>query len=235
MKIAICDDEPNMLYELEKRIYAFFEEKHIEADIALFTSGKALMESGSRPDVLFLDIQMEAPNGYETAVLLRQSGYDGILIFITVLQDYVFDSFAVQAFDYLLKPIQESSFLHTMQRLVKSVQSNRQSHLLIQKGNKWSIIRFCDIVYCEVINRKVYLYLKDGAVIDYYEQIDTLEKKLDRRFFRCHRSYLVNLQYLKSYKPCIASLITGQTIPVSRLRNDAFAAAVLRHMKEGGR
>jgi len=90
-------------------------------------------------------------------------------------------------------------------------------------------------VYCEVINRKVYLYLKDGAVIDYYEQIDTLEKKLDRRFFRCHRSYLVNLQYLKSYKPCIASLITGQTIPVSRLRNDAFAAAVLRHMKEGGR
>lgn len=213
LHIAICDDEAYMLDELEQRIYAFFEEKHIEADIARFSSGKALLESGSRPDILFLDIGMEAPNGYETAVALRKNGYDGILIFITVLQEYVFDSFAVQAFDYLLKPVRQDAFVRTMQRLVKTIRSNSQSHLLVQKGNEWSIIRFGDIAYCEVINRKVYLYLGDGSVMDYYERIGALEKKLDGRFFRCHRSCLVNLQYLRNYKPGLAYLTTGRTSP----------------------
>lgn len=56
-----------------------------------------------------------------------------------------------------------------------------------------------DIIYCEIINRKIFLHLSQKEAIDCYDKIENLEKKLDGRFFKCHRSYLVNLKYLKSY------------------------------------
>ena len=69
-----------------------------------------------------------------------------------------------------------------------SIRSHKGKQLLIQKGTEWSIVPFDDIVYCEIINRKVYLHLKDELVLDYYDKIETLERKLDERFFKCHRS-----------------------------------------------
>jgi DNA-binding LytR/AlgR family response regulator len=69
-------------------------------------------------------------------------------------------------------------------------------------------------------------------VINYYEKLEVLETKLDSRFFRCHRSYLVNLQYLQSCRLGFAALSTGEEIPVSRLRREQLSAAVLQYMKQ---
>ena len=62
--------------------------------------------------------------------------------------------FEVQAFDYLVKPLQEDNFSRTMSRLLLSIRSHKGKQLLIQKGTEWSIVPFDDIVYCEIINRK---------------------------------------------------------------------------------
>ena len=80
--------------------------------------------------------------------------------------------------------------------------------------------------------RIIYLHLKDTTTLDYYDKIENLERKLDNRFFKCHRSYLINLQYLKSYKTGQAYLVNGETIPVSRLRGEEFSQIVLQYMKE---
>ncbi len=68
-------------------------------------------------------------------------------------------------------------------------------------------------------------------VVDYYERIENLETKLDDRFFRCHRSYLIDLKHLKGYKNGIAYMDNGREIPVSRLRSREFSGVVLRYMK----
>lgn len=232
ISICICDDETYMLEILTEKVTAFFKKENIEVTVFPFQNGKALLDSNKKIDIAFLDIQMSGPDGFSTAKKLRNRGFNGILIFVTVLQDYVFHAFEVQAFDYLLKPLQEENFNHTMNRLLLSIRSNKNEQLLIQKGTEWNIIPFDDILYCEIINRKVYLHLKDTATLDYYDKIENLERKLDKRFFKCHRSYLINLQYLKSYKAGQAYLINGETIPVSRLRGDEFSQVILQYMKE---
>ena len=147
----------------------------------------------------------------------------------------VFQSFEVQPFDYLVKPVQEEHFEKTMERLFLSMQdrlSSEKANLLVQKGCESNIIFFQDIICCEIIDRKVYLYLVSGEVIDYYDRIENLEKKMDGRFFRCHRSYLINLNHLKSYRNNTAFMADGKEIPVSRLRSKEFSKVILQYMRE---
>lgn len=232
IQIAICDDEPYMIDLLSENISTFFHKEKIEINISCFLSGIDLLVSNKTFHIIFLDVQMDKPDGFETAKRLRTNGFDGFLIFVTVMQELVFNAFEVQAFDYLVKPLHEEHFNQTMQRLLTSIQDQNQKCLLIQKRNDWDIILFDHIVYCEIINRKIYIHLKNKSIIDYYDKIEDLEKKLDNRFFKCHRSYLINLKYVKNYKSCVAHLTNGDTIPVSRLRKDDFLAAMLHYMKQ---
>ena len=143
----------------------------------------------------------------------------------------VFQSFEVQAYDYLVKPVELKQFEKTMERLFSSMQNAGEDSLLVQKGYECRIIRKDDIVFCESIDRKIYLNLVSDEVVDYYERIENLEMKLDSRFFRCHRSYLINLKHLKGYKNGIAFMDNGREIPVSRLRGKEFSRVVLQYMK----
>ena len=106
-----------------------------------------------------------------------------------------------------------------MERLFASMQNANEANLLVQKGYESNIISFDDIIFCEIIDRKIYLHLKLGEVIDYYDKIENLETKLDGRFFKCHRSYLINKNFIKSFKSedYKLEMITGELIPVSDL------------------
>lgn len=232
INIAICDDEKYISDKVKKLALDFFYRKNVEIKISQFGSGEELLRYNKSIDILFLDIQMDGIDGMETARKLRSQNYKSYLIFITVLKEMVFQAFEVQAYDYLVKPIEEEYFDKKMERLFASMQNANEANLLIQKGYESNIISFDDIIFCEIIDRKIYLHLKSGEVIDYYDRIENLETKLDGRFFKCHRSYLINLSYLKSYKNGMAYMINDQTIPVSRLRSKEFSSVVLKYMKK---
>lgn len=232
INIAICDDEIFMLDELSEMVSNFFKSENMEVTIIKFSNGSSLLQYNKHLDIIFLDIQMNELNGMETAKKLRNQNYKGFLIFVTVMEELVFHSFEVRAFDYLIKPIDTNRFTQTIKRLLSDMQNCSDTSLLVRKGNECNIIPFDDIIYCEIINRKIFLHLSQQEVIDYYDRIENLEKKLDGRFFKCHRSYLVNLKYLKSYKKGTAYLNNGETIPVSRLRGENFSNVILQYMKE---
>lgn len=231
IRIAVCDDEKEMSDKLSALASGFFREKNMETVLVRFSCGEDLLRYDVPVDILFLDIQMKGMDGMETARKLRKRGFKGFLVFITVLKEMVFASFEVQAYDYLVKPVKERQFKKTMERLFASMQNAREANLLVQKGYESRILSQDEIVFCEIIDRKVYLHLASLEVIDYYERIDRLEKKLDGRFFRCHRSYLINLKYLKSYKNGTAYMEGGKEIPVSRLRSKEFSGVILQYMK----
>lgn len=230
--IAICDDEKYMSDKIRKMVFHFFHGKNIEVAITQFSCGEELLKYDKKIDILFLDIQMKNIDGMETARKLRKRKFKGFLIFITILKEMVFRSFEVQAYDYLVKPIEKKDFEKTMERLLISIQSASKENLLVQKGYESRIVSLEDIVFCEIIDRKVYIHLASLEVIDFYDRIEHLQTKLDNRFFRCHRSFLINLQYLKSYKNKTAYMERGREIPVSRLRSKEFSNVILQYMKE---
>lgn len=263
IRIAVCDDEQYMSDKISAMVSDFFqkinhleqpeynrlewdrqEENHFECryeigahseiEMTQFSSGEALLGSEQNFDILFLDIQMKDMDGMETARRLRDRGFRGYLIFMTILKEMVYQSFEVQAYDYLVKPIGEKHFERTMKRLLVSMQNGEDRKLLVQKGYDSSVISFDEIVYCEIIGRKIYLHLTSLEVIDFYDRIENLEKKLDGRFYRCHRSYLINMKYLRGCKNGFAKMKGGLEVPVSRLRSKEFSEVILQYMSSLG-
>ena len=176
---------------------------------------------------------MPEQDGLALAKKIRENESQGIIIFITALAECVYDAFEVETFDYICKPVDEARLQRTLGRAFKKLRETENRSLFIQTMNWCKSIKLDDIYFCEVINRKIYLHTKN-EVIEYYCKIEDVEKQLDDRFVRCHRSYLVNLDYLLEYANGQISLENGEHVPISRLRHQDFMDAMMRYMKRKG-
>ncbi len=232
INIAVCDDEKYFLEELSEKITKFFNCKSIEITLKKFASGESLITFTDDFDIIFLDIKMKNTDGFQAARELRSRGFSGYIVFVTSLREAVYDSFEFNAFDYLVKPLSDRNFNKTMNRLYGTLQ-NSARQILIKRKSDWSIVRLSEILYCEVINRKVYIHLKNSSVIDFYGKLEELAEKLDNSFFRCHRSYIVNLAHCKSINSGLVVIDNDEKIPVSRLRSEKLLQSLAGYIGGG--
>lgn len=231
IKTAICDDEKFFVDELFTQIKDFFLKNRVDFQVTEYMSGKELAVHACDYDLIFLDVQMNEQDGFKTAEMLRSSGFSGCLIFVTIMKDDVYKAFEYEAFDYLVKPLSKASFVHTMNRFLKTLQ-NSKKQLIITRKNEQKIINLSDILYCEVINRKINLHLSDGNIIEYYGKLSELEQKLGGGFFKSHRSYLANLKYISGYNSNEITCENGEKIPLSRGRKDDLMSALISDISD---
>ena len=199
MQIAICDDEVSMVQILEEKIKKLLPDAVIEK----YLSGDELIASGSKPDILFLDIQMPGMDGMETAKMLRQDNEDMILIFVTAAEEYVFQAFDVGAFHYLVKPFSDEKLKEVVTKAVHNIKrSSRlekdEKYIMVQTAGSHIKIFLRDIVYAEVYNRKVIIHTR-STDIEYYGKLQELSDMAGTDFFRTHRAYLVHFKYVEKY------------------------------------
>lgn len=205
MRIAICDDEKEIRELIGSRVKKICP----RADVAYYETGKELLEARRQPDILFLDIQMPEQNGMETARELRKKNKRVILIFVTALEEYVFQAFDVGAFHYLLKPFSKKRFTDVFQNAMRQYnemartfsaadRGRDENSILIKRGGTSTKVVVKNIIYAEVFNRKILLHTIDGE-IEYYGKLSVLEEQLGEDFFRTHRAYLVHLKYVVKY------------------------------------
>ena len=229
---AICDDEKFFVEELHTQIKDFFLEKRIEFRITKYFSGKELIKHSRNFDLIFLDVKMSEQDGFKTAEILRKNGFSGHIVFVTIMKDDVYKAFEYEAFDYLVKPLSKTAFYRTMERFLRTLQ-NCSKQLIVTRKNSQSIINLSNVLYCEVINRKINLHIADGNIVEYYGKISELEKKLGGDFFRSHRSYLVNLKHISACNPTEITLANGEKIPISRSRKGALMSALISDIDNG--
>lgn len=84
-----------------------------------------------------------------------------------------------------------------MDKIIKSLQQRETKSIVVQRGTSCNVILLVEIVYFEVQGRKIYIYQSNGKITYYYDKLDDLEQRIDGCFFRCHRSYLVNIEYVR--------------------------------------
>jgi len=235
IKIAVCDDEVSAVQDLSDKIKLYMDLKGLEYTLAKFFSGKSLLSDISARnvyfDAVFLDIKMNHLNGINTAKEIRKTNNSTNIIFVTALKEYVFDAFDVNATNYLVKPIEIQRLHRTLERMVTSVSSMADYFLTIHKNGDVHKIPLANIMYCEVVNHRVLVYERNNTH-EYGSKIENLEKELTNAFFRCHRSYIVNLEYVYSYSNGFAYLSSNEKIPIATRRQPAFMKALLHYQRK---
>ncbi|MBD5156507.1 MAG: response regulator transcription factor [Butyrivibrio sp.] len=232
MRIAICDDEKEIRTLLSEKIRALYP----GAELFLYKSGAELLLSNIRHDILLLDIQMPGKNGMETATELRRDDKKTVIIFVTALEDYVFQAFDVNAFHYLVKPFDDAKLARVLANAVSQAASAKTEEkipdLMITAGGKHITVNPGEIIYAEVFDRKIILHTA-GENIEFYGKMKELEKKLGDNFYRPHRAYLVNFDYIRKYDASTIYFENGQALMAKQNYQD-FVKSYLRHNRRKG-
>ncbi len=230
LQIAVCDGDEIMGEKL-KQLIELRLQKEGDYRVLAFSTGRRLLESGIHFDIYFLDIDLKDINGIDMARRLRQ-GSEAVIVFVTALKEYIFDAFDVQAFQYLLKPIDEQKFFQVLDKAVAECKIVKQSEpLVIRVKGVYQNVPKENILYAENDARKIILHLR-GEQIAYYSKMSELEGLLGRQFFRCHRGYLVNLGAVKSYDTGSIQIKNGETILMAKQKYGDFVTAYMEYLRK---
>ncbi len=247
MNIAVCDDEENIRIYIKKLI----EMQSVSCRIMEFASGGELLrfwkqKGREQIDILFLDISMEGTDGMETAEQIRrwkeekdETLWGGLplLIFVTGYPEYMAKAFAVNAFQYLVKPVKEREFEKVFAQAVreychlKTKKSAEPREILVRNKNVTRNVPAEDIYYIESCNRKILVYMQDEK-IECYGKIGELEEALKEDFFRIHKGYLVNMKYVERYSRTEVRMINDSRLPISKYKYQDFIKAYLEYISE---
>ncbi len=146
----------------------------------------------------------------------------------------MFDAYDVEAFQYLLKPIEDKKLKSVLQKAVLKTQERSQAFIIVSRDRQMKKLFLDDIFYFEIRGRVIDAHGTSG-IFSYYEQIGLLERELQGKgFFRCHKSYLVNLKYVDVYNRQELVLDNGERIAIARRRYEEFCREILKYMREKG-
>ena len=232
IRIAVCEDEHILLEQLTDDIKNILNKYSVMYSIKAYANGSALL-AREKFDILFLDIAMQPIGGLELAKRLRARGDESKLVFITAHQQYAIDAYDVQAFHYLIKPVDLKKLETVLLKLCSLLKAECEHALTFCQGTLVRRIPFEQILYLEVMNRKIYLH-KNEETVPFYGKLNELEPMLPDTFFRCHRSYIVNFNHVKHYKREVIWLDNESIVPLSRRRYQAFGLAFMYYLKKRG-
>ncbi|MGG2064908.1 MULTISPECIES: LytR/AlgR family response regulator transcription factor [unclassified Bacillus (in: firmicutes)] len=233
LKILVVDDEMLARDELKYLLYRTKEVDIIDEADSVEEALEKLMES--KPDLVFLDIQLSDDNGFEIANILKKMKKPPAIVFATAYDQYAIQAFEVDALDYILKPFDEERIVQTIKKFKKRKQhemaekqevhvpdvSSRMEKLALPIDESIVLVNIEDIVYAGLLDGKVIV----KTICDTYVTYDTLailEKKLPQmNFMRVHRSFIVNVNHISEIQPWFNSTYNlimkeDSKVPVSR-------------------
>lgn len=223
MKIAICDDNNMELSQISKIVEEFIDTRLSEHSItySAFQNGTDLLvaiENGQVFDILVLDVVMPLINGIQLADEIRNKNTVSKIIFLTSSPEYAVDSYSVDAFYYLLKPIKKESLIPLLKKASSDIFDKVEKHIIVKCGTGLSKIFLNKLQYAEVMGRTICFHMRNGEVLESFRTMVQLEAELltDKRFMKPHRSYIVNMDCIKNLSPEGITTITGAFIPISR-------------------
>jgi len=219
IKIAFCDDEMEVLHQMNELLDRYQVERNEDITYAAFQSPFELLteiEKGIRPDILFLDVVMPGQNGLDVAKEIRQYDTNMKIIFLTSSPEFAVESYTVGAYFYQLKPIWEESFFRLMDSVLSECEKKKKNSLILRSKDGITRINLQQLEYCEVLGRKLLFHLENGAVLESAGSLDDLAGQLMQysNFFRPHRSFLVNMEYIQNISSRSIKMVNDAVIPI---------------------
>ena len=231
IRIAVCDDEPFFLNSVLTLINNY--PKSIEYSTDCFDNGDSLVKAhAQRPyDIIFLDIVMPLFSGLEIAKEIREQDKNVKIVFLTNSPDYAVESYTVKATNYLLKPLEKNKFYQCLGELLEEFSKEAPS-LLIKSVSTTRHVMLREIEYVEAQNRYTILYLNNGESVRAPKPLYAFEDDLtlENGFYKCHRSYIINLFRVDSYTSNTITMRSGNNIPLSRSYSTEFKETYFQYV-----
>ncbi|VXC28046.1 Two component transcriptional regulator, LytTR family [Flavobacterium sp. 9AF] len=244
MKAIIIEDESRAQIYLKGIIEMVTPEINIVAMCDDLPSGVMAIRK-HKPDIVFLDIEMPKYNGLEIVNFFDEKEINFGIIFTTAYNQYAIQAFKTSAIDYLLKPIDPEELKNTLERYISNQntilekinlvkqQLYKESKIAIPDGNNLVMIQPSDIVYLKADNSYTQIVLNTGKKWVTSRFLKNFEESLKEytHFFRCHKSYIINTQYIVSYSKSDGGTVTLENqieIPVSSDKVEELLALFIR-------
>jgi len=239
-KIAVTDDD----VEIHKLLKQYFLKLSMDTDYAFevhyFFSGEGLLrycgdQSPHCFQALFLDVEMGGMSGLQTAQQIRsQPDRDVIIMFLTSYPEYMMDSFDVQAFHYLIKPLSYELFKTKTLKLCSYILSSVNRFFTIKMDKEQIILRNSDIIaivkikHCLVQNKLKIItaqhqYVITGTLLEY-------SKKLDDLFLLIHRSVIINLEHIRKFTTVSVVMSNQDEFQIGRSQSKSIKDAYAHYM-----
>lgn len=224
IKIGICDDDKNIVNKIKEYIEDYNKEKFT---ISTYYSGEELVKSNENFNTIFLDVDMTGINGIETAKRIRVYDKEVKIIYVTSYADYINLAFQVHAFGYLNKPINKEQIYSQLDEIISYSDLKKDEELLSYTTTEGIIrIKPSEIYYFEYFNRKVNMKTIDKTYI-IKDKITNIANKMESYgFYMPHKSFTVNLFYVKSIKSYDIYIMDGSVVPLSQKKSVAFREAL---------
>ncbi len=237
IKIAFCDDDAAALSQLSDLFEQYRLAQSCPIQIGAFDSAAALMngiEHGCHWDILLLDILMPQENGISLAARIRDYDQNVKIIFLTSSPEFAVQSYSVNATFYLLKPITAEGLFPVLDKTVKLCRQEKSHALIVKCKNGITTLSPDQLEYCEVIGRSLIFHMSDGSILESVGTLDELEHKLAEQncFLRVHRSYLINMAYMKTISSRFITLAGLAEIPIPRGKYALIKEAYLQYAFE---
>ena len=220
MYIAVCDDQAEELAALAGLLERWQAERGHPVRVRTFRSAADLLDAARRETftLYLLDVMMPGIDGMEAAREIRSFDRTAELVFLTSSPGFAYESYGVDALEYLLKPIGAKLLWPILDRLYLREQ-RPQDGLTLKAGNTLVRVPFSQLAYVEVNRKRLYFNLTDGQVREVAGSLNEYEDQLLSRaeFTRIHRSYIVNMLQIEELSPAGVRTFSGKDLPVSRL------------------
>lgn len=222
MKIALCDDDTKELSAL-KTMFEHYCNKHQKPLIYKeYTSSVELASQApkERFDLYLLDIMMPGLTGVELAREIRSFDKAAAIIFLTTSPEFAVESYTVKAANYLMKPVDEGIFFAALDDLFHDKVAEQNDYLVLSSKIGVHKVSLSEIVFAEAQNRKVIYYTNSGEQITCSDLFTSVCDELlqHKEFILAHRSYLVNMNYIRTIGATDMQLSTGKSIPLAQRR-----------------
>ena len=225
MKIAICDDDLLDLHYVQSLILEYDS----SLDITLFQSANELLSAFDNYfyDIVFMDIEMEHPNGFEISMHLVQQQDKPLIIFVTNSSEYTIRGYGV-AFRYMTKPLSLSALSCVLSSAIDTITPQK---ITVYLTDRVKYISICDIYYAEANGHSVILHTKNGP-LKCRCQLKEIEKQLPvNRFSRSHNSFVINLNEVESSNRTSLILTDGSIVPISQRYAKIFNTALIQYIR----
>lgn len=229
MRIAVCDDEQTIRETLETYLNEYFESRRMSSEVDLYASGGEFVKNNARYDLVFMDYELPDGNGIDFVKQIRQENDRIFIVFSTSYGEHVFESFSLNTFRYLLKPLGRDAVFETMDAFVKLYQTNRK--IIINGLNKETFVDADAVMYIEAQKKYTLVRTTQGSYTS-YKSISRYEAEINHtHFFRTHRSYIVNMKYISEIEKKTIVLSNGERIVISPRVYDAFLQSYMGYLK----